>query len=36
VVERCWQKKMDIADIVEISGLTKDEVALIIEKLKRG
>ena len=36
VVERCWRKKMDIADIAEISGLTTNEVILIIEKLKEN
>ena len=34
VVERCWQKKMDIPDIADISELTINEVTLIIEKLK--
>jgi len=34
VVERCWRKKMDIPDIADISGLSLNEVSLIIEKLK--
>lgn len=35
VIERCWRKKIRVADIAEISGLTIIEVKSIIEKLKK-
>lgn len=36
VVERCWRKKMELKDITEITGLTIEEVKVIIEQLKNG
>ncbi|MEM0991822.1 MAG: Rpn family recombination-promoting nuclease/putative transposase [Bacteroidota bacterium] len=34
VVERCWRKHMELADIAEIAGLSIEEVNSIVEKLK--
>jgi len=35
VVKRCWQKKMPIKDIAEISELTIEQVQAILKKLEK-